>query len=179
MGVDVASFGDPFPDAIASRVIHVRRPVPRAVQEAGLQRRRAACSAASWSATPPNSARCLTRSKADALRDPRRAGARPASRRAGRPPRRRPGLLVQQRQRRQILRRASATRTSPPSRGQGVHAGRHRLRRLPAARHRPVQGELKAAGKKVSNALCEHFACTRQELFEIVKIKRHQDVRRR
>ena len=31
---------------------------------------------------------------------------------------------------------------------------------------------IKAAGKKVNNALCEHFACTRQELFEIVKIKR-------
>ena len=32
--------------------------------------------------------------------------------------------------------------------------------------------QIKAAGKKVNNALCEHFACTRQELFEIVKIKR-------
>jgi nitrite reductase (NADH) large subunit len=31
---------------------------------------------------------------------------------------------------------------------------------------------IKASGKKVSNALCEHFACSRQELFEIVKIKR-------
>ncbi len=30
---------------------------------------------------------------------------------------------------------------------------------------------IKASGKKVSNALCEHFACSRQELFEIVKIK--------
>jgi nitrite reductase (NADH) large subunit len=30
---------------------------------------------------------------------------------------------------------------------------------------------IKASGKKVSNALCEHFSCTRQELFEIVKIK--------
>jgi nitrite reductase (NADH) large subunit len=33
---------------------------------------------------------------------------------------------------------------------------------------------IKASGKKVSNALCEHFACSRQELFEIVKIKRIQ-----
>jgi nitrite reductase (NADH) large subunit len=31
---------------------------------------------------------------------------------------------------------------------------------------------VKASGKKVNNALCEHFSCTRQELFEIVKIKR-------
>ncbi len=31
---------------------------------------------------------------------------------------------------------------------------------------------IKASGKKVSNALCQHFACSRQELFEIVKIKR-------
>jgi nitrite reductase (NADH) large subunit len=34
------------------------------------------------------------------------------------------------------------------------------------------KAEVKASGKKVSNNLCEHFACTRQELFEIVKIKR-------
>jgi nitrite reductase (NADH) large subunit len=34
------------------------------------------------------------------------------------------------------------------------------------------KAQVKAAGKKVSHALCEHFACTRQELFEIVKIKR-------
>ena len=32
--------------------------------------------------------------------------------------------------------------------------------------------QIKASRKKVSNALCEPFACTRQELFEIVKIKR-------
>ena len=34
------------------------------------------------------------------------------------------------------------------------------------------KAQIKAAGKKVNNALCEHFACTRQELFEIIKIKR-------
>jgi len=34
------------------------------------------------------------------------------------------------------------------------------------------KAQIKASGKKVNNALCEHFACTRQELFEIVKIKR-------
>jgi nitrite reductase (NADH) large subunit len=34
------------------------------------------------------------------------------------------------------------------------------------------KAQIKASGKKVSNALCEHFACTRQELFEIIKIKR-------
>ena len=32
--------------------------------------------------------------------------------------------------------------------------------------------ELQAAGKKINRNLCEHFAHTRQELFEIVKIKR-------
>ncbi len=35
-----------------------------------------------------------------------------------------------------------------------------------------VMAELKAAGKKVNNHLCEHFPHSRQELFEIVKIKR-------
>jgi nitrite reductase (NADH) large subunit len=34
------------------------------------------------------------------------------------------------------------------------------------------KAQIKAAGKKVNNNLCEHFACTRQELFEIIKIKR-------
>jgi nitrite reductase (NADH) large subunit len=34
------------------------------------------------------------------------------------------------------------------------------------------KAQIKASGKKVNTALCEHFACTRQELFEIVKIKR-------
>src|SRR4029079_6303302 len=31
--------------------------------------------------------------------------------------------------------------------------------------------ELEAAGKTVSRSLCEHFAYTRQELFQIVKVK--------
>ncbi len=34
-----------------------------------------------------------------------------------------------------------------------------------------LTAELKASGKKVSNDLCEHFAYSRQELFQIVKIK--------
>jgi nitrite reductase (NADH) large subunit len=34
------------------------------------------------------------------------------------------------------------------------------------------KAQIKAAGKKVNDNLCEHFACTRQELFEIAKIKR-------
>jgi nitrite reductase (NADH) large subunit len=34
-----------------------------------------------------------------------------------------------------------------------------------------LNSELAAAGKKVNRRLCEHFAYTRQELFEIVKIK--------
>jgi nitrite reductase (NADH) large subunit len=33
------------------------------------------------------------------------------------------------------------------------------------------KAELMASGKKVNNALCEHFAYTRQELFEVIKIK--------
>lgn len=34
-----------------------------------------------------------------------------------------------------------------------------------------LNNQLAAAGVKVNRSLCEHFACTRQELFEIVKIK--------
>ena len=33
------------------------------------------------------------------------------------------------------------------------------------------KAEMKASGQKINNSLCEHFAYTRQELFEIVKIK--------
>jgi nitrite reductase (NADH) large subunit len=33
------------------------------------------------------------------------------------------------------------------------------------------KAELAASGTKVNNDLCEHFACTRQDLFEIVKVK--------
>jgi nitrite reductase (NADH) large subunit len=34
------------------------------------------------------------------------------------------------------------------------------------------KAQIKATGRRVNTNLCEHFACTRQELFEIVKIKR-------
>lgn len=34
------------------------------------------------------------------------------------------------------------------------------------------KAQVEASGKKVNTALCEHFACTRRELFEIVKVKR-------
>jgi nitrite reductase (NADH) large subunit len=33
------------------------------------------------------------------------------------------------------------------------------------------KAQVKATGRRVNTALCEHFACTRQELYEIVKIK--------
>src|SRR5262249_54283641 len=35
-----------------------------------------------------------------------------------------------------------------------------------------LKAELKAAGKKVNNHLCEHFPYSRQELFQIVKVER-------
>ncbi|MGH7804276.1 MAG: nitrite reductase large subunit NirB, partial [Candidatus Binatia bacterium] len=34
--------------------------------------------------------------------------------------------------------------------------------------------EMKAAGRAVVNHLCEHFACSRQELFQVVKLKGHK-----
>ena len=63
--------------------------------------------------------------------------------------RRRPGLLVQQRQ--QGARSAPAIRDKSLDhgrRGQGVHQGRHRLRRLRAAGHRPAQGRAAGAGQE-------------------------------
>jgi nitrite reductase (NADH) large subunit len=37
-----------------------------------------------------------------------------------------------------------------------------------------IKAELKAAGQVVRESLCEHFAYSRKELYEIVKIKRHR-----
>ncbi len=42
-----------------------------------------------------------------------------------------------------------------------------------------LKAELKVAGKKVNNSLCEHFAHTRQELFQICQVKEIKTFQRR
>ncbi len=54
---------------------------------------------------------------------------------------------------------------------QGLHQGRHRLRRLRARAHRAARRRA-AAGRQGRSCkrLCEHFAMTRPELFEVVRV---------
>ena len=106
------------------------------------------------------------------LRDPRRARTR-RRQAAGEPRARGP-----------TTRRSAPATTSPPAPSappsaatpgiypradQDVHQGRHRMRRVPALGHRRPPGRAHApADSAVKPPLCEHFAFTRQELFEIV-----------
>ena len=62
---------------------------------------------------------------------------------------------------------------------QDVHQGRHRLRLVRAAR-RPIcsRPSSSAPGVAVTNHLCEHFDHTRQELFHLVRVHEHRDLRR-
>ena len=88
--------------------------------------------------------------------------------------RRRAGLLVQQRQpRRAVPRDPRAADSRPSAASRRLHPGRHRLRRLPAAgRADPAGASSRRAGRAGATALCEHFAYTRQELFQIVQVTR-------
>ena len=57
-------------------------------------------------------------------------------------------------------------------RGQGVHQGRHRLRLVPPAASRSSYDRAGGEGIEVSTALCEHFALSRAQLFDIVASQR-------
>ena len=41
-----------------------------------------------------------------------------------------------------------------------------------------IEAEMKKQGLAVNNHLCEHFAYSRQELFHLVQVGEHQDLRR-
>ncbi len=108
---------------------------------------------------------------------PRRPGRVPAARRAAggapdlRAARRRRRLLVQQRLRRRHPRRGHRARLHRPRRGQGVHQGRHQLRLVPPAGQEA--GHHRAGARRastVSTALCEHFALSRAQLFDAVRV---------
>ena len=151
------------------------RPGGRRLQEArACPTTRAPCSAASSSATPARTRACARCSAASCRGDPAAfllpeggGGARRA-----RAARRRRRVLVQQR----LGRHRSAARS--PTHGctdlgarQGVHQGRHQLRLVPARWSRswsppswPTQGI------EVSTALCEHFALSRAQLYDAVRV---------
>ena len=131
---------------------HVRRPVRRGLQEAGVQRRRhPAWSAAFSSATPRNTATSLGLFKSG---EPLHVAARRA---VGRPGAERPRPAAGGDA--QVCSCNSVSEAPDPRRrprqgahhgrpGQDVHQGRHRLRRLPASGHRPAQGRTRGDGQE-------------------------------
>jgi nitrite reductase (NADH) large subunit len=54
---------------------------------------------------------------------------------------------------------------------QELHQGRDGLRQLRANGQESPAERLASAGREVSNALCEHFAMSRQQLFDLVAVK--------
>ena len=161
MGVDVASFGDPFARGQRREGADVRRPVRGRLQEARLRPR----------GDPPTGRHSGRRRFR--LRQPSRpvqereaahgTARRPACCRRGiarglqrRP--RRPDLLVQQRQRASDPRGRPRPDAHDRRAGQDLHPGRHRLRWLSTARQRSAQGGTPGnRAAQVDNRLCEHF----------------------
>ena len=163
LGVDVASFGDAFGADARRPSHHLRRPGRRRLQEARRRRRRhAACSAASWSATPSayqvlaaDGARRHADARASRAADLARRRRRRGRGRRRRARRHRDGLLVQQRHQGRDLRARSPTAAlTDVGAAQGVHQGRHRLRRLRPARHRAAQGTSCARPASRSTTTC-------------------------
>lgn len=170
MGVDVASFGDPFagPEQGALGVTYTD-PVAGVYKEAPGQRRRA------------DPARRRPRRRRRVVRDPARLRRRQPARRARadavrrdrdrgrRPARRHRHLLLQQRHRRGHPLRDRRPLPHRRPRRQGLHPRRDELRQLRPLVKRILDAELTAAGIEVSKALCEHFDYSRAELFDIVR----------
>ena len=183
LGVDVASFGDPFADAVGDRVDHVRGPGQRRLQEAGRQQRRPATAR-----RHPGRRRVRLR----ALRAPGERGeadagvARAADLRAGgrgsraracrtRPRSARATTSASARSRARSARRSSSTLGEVKA---CTKAGTG-LRRLHAARDRHPQRRAQGSrARRDARACASTSRYTRQELFEIVKIKRHRELRR-
>ena len=174
MGVEVASFGDSFAPPQQRRAAHVRRSLQGRVQEAGLERTARACSAASRLATPrvrhaarlfkaaplpwPPASCCWVeaghgRRRRTCPTMPRSARATASARAQIRDAIREKGLST-------VAEVKACTRA-----GTGCGGCLPQVTDL-------FKAELNAAGKKVNNHLCEHFPHSRQDLFEIVKIKR-------
>ncbi len=149
MGVDVASFGDPFADGRGSAGARLRRPVRGRLQEARLQPRRDPAAG-----RRSGRRRLRLRHAARAVQE-RKAARRflPARSPVGRCDRglRRSELDAQvcscnnvgERQIREAVREQKLTTVAQVK---SLHPGRHRLRRLPAARHRAAQGRAQGDG---------------------------------
>ena len=141
------------------------------------------CSAASWSAMPSEYGKLsmLAKSSEPLADDARRSAARQAAAMPRRGGRRwsRPSPTIRRSARATTSARArSATAIRDKNlrsvdEVKALHQGRHRLRRLLAAGHRPVQGRRSRPPARRSTTTCASTSpARRQELFEIVKIKR-------
>ena len=173
MGVDVASFGDPFTEADGAKALVYRGSLRGGLQEARIRLRR----------HPPDGGRPGRRrlglrhvarpvQERKAADDPsRRPRCRGAGAQACGDDARRPGVLVQQRHGAADSRGGAGAEVDDRRAGQGLLAGRHRLRGLPAARQRPAQVGAPGGRHRVDNRLCEHFPHSRQELYQIAMIK--------
>ena len=177
LGVDVASFGDAFATTEGALRRRLRRPGRRGLQEAG--------------ASPTTARRLLggilvgDASAYGMLRPLVASGmALPANPEElilpGRRRRRRPGRACPTTA--QVCSCNNVTKgaicaaideqgCADRRRGQGVHQGRHRPA-APASRWSRTcsTSELEAAGRTVATGLCEHFALSRQELFDLVAV---------
>ena len=155
----------------APQAISLRRPRRRRLQEAGRRRRRhAAARRHPGRRRRRPTARCSADGRGDMphARAPRGRCSSPAARRRSRPawastrcPTRRTICSLQQRHQGRDLRGHRRRRLHDVGGAQGLHQGRHRLRRLRAAGHRAAEGRAASRpASRCSNHLCEHFAYT-------------------
>ena len=167
MGVDVASFGDSVRRREGGQAAHLRGPVRGRLQEAALQPRRHAPAG-----RHPGRRRQPTTARCPMLAQERRAAAAAAGRAARRPkagaePTRPPAWRDDAQvcscnnvsQGRRSARPSASKDLHDARRGQALHEGRHRLRRLHAAGDRPAQGRAEGGrARRSTTHLCEHFA---------------------
>ena len=180
MGVDVATIGDAHGSTPGALNYVFTDEAPASTRSWSSRTTASSCSARSWSATPPTTARCCSwrsnrRAAAGAPGGSDPAGAR---RRAGKGigvdllPDVGAGLLLQQ--------RTQGRRSAPPIAGGCTSLGALKKTTkaatscggcVPLAKQ-ILDAELKKRGVAVNNHLCEHFAFSRQELFHLVRIGR-------
>ena len=142
MGVDVASFGDPFAEAAGAKALTYEDPFGGVYKKLVFDSEgtRLLGGVLVGDASDFGTlARPVQEREAARRSLPATSSRRAAAPRCGGDDRR-PGLLVQQRQRAADPRGGAGPEAHDRRPGQDLHPGRHRLRRLPAARHRPAQG---------------------------------------
>ena len=177
LGTDVATFGEPFQEPGRARVVALHDELRGPTRSWSSGKTRGSSSAGSSWATRPRTARCFTSPVGDrplgTLEDSDSAGAAAAG----------GGCSTPCRTRRRSARATTSRRRPSGSRSREdgltavdqvkgcTRAGTGCGGCLPMVGDL-LQAELKAAGRAVKPTLCEHFALTRQELFQIVAARR-------